>query len=337
MFKRILVPLDGSARAERALAVAARLARASSGSLILLQVVSYAHDLWVGGLPPRTRPDSPLAPELTQAERYLAQVTEYPVLKAIPTEAVTLVGSPAHVILSVASSYQADLIVLCSHGYTGMTRWVMGSVAAKVARHALLPVLVLREGGSVPAGPHPDASHPLRVLVPLDGSAYAKSALLPAASLIAALAAPAHGALHLLRVVPPPSEDKTDNRYAAALQKARGYLQQTVEHLREGWVASPAHLLNLTLTCSVAVETDVADAIVRVAENGEDAEGAGVFGGCDVIALASHGRSGLQRWAMGNVAERVLAATTLPLLIVRPPEMIDWNPVSQTQKVTITP
>ncbi|HZR40574.1 MAG TPA: universal stress protein [Ktedonobacteraceae bacterium] len=337
MFKRILVPLDGSARAERALAVAARLAQASSGSIILLRVVSNTNELWIGELPPRTQGDSPFAPELTQAERYLAHVTVSPDLKAIPTETVTLVGSPAHVILSVASSYQADLILLCSHGYAGMTRWIMGSVAEKVARHALLPVLVLREGGPVPAGPHPDASRPLRVLVPLDGSAYAKAALLPAATLIAALAGPGQGAMHLLRVVPPPHEGKQDNRYAAALQKARGYLQLTVEHLREGWVASPVHRLNLTITWSVAVETDVAEALVRVAENGEDAEGAGVFGGCDVIALASHGRSGLQRWAMGNVAERVLAATKLPLLIVRPPEMIDWKPVNRTQKVTTTP
>src|SRR5581483_2983839 len=153
MFKRILVPLDGSARAERALAVASRLAQASGGSLILLQVVGHDHDLWISGLPPRTQVDTPFAPELMQAERYLAQVTISPALKTIPTETVVLGGSPAQVILSVASSYQADVIVLCSHGYTGMTRWVMGSVAEKVARHALLPVLVLREGGQMPAGP----------------------------------------------------------------------------------------------------------------------------------------------------------------------------------------
>src|SRR5581483_4294666 len=203
MFKRILVPLDGSARAERALAVAARLAQASSGSVIVLRVVSNATDRGIDGPLPRTQADPSFAPELTQTERYLTDVTVSPVLKAIPTEMVALVGSPAHVILSVASSYQADLIVLCSHGYTGMTRWVMGSVAEKVARHALLPVLILREGGPVPAGPHPDASRPLRVLVPLDGSAYAKAALLPAATLIAALAGPGQGAMHLLRVVPP--------------------------------------------------------------------------------------------------------------------------------------
>src|SRR5581483_7024806 len=93
MFKRILVPLDGSARAERALAVASRLAQASGGSLILLQVVGHDHDLWISGLPPRTQVDTPFAPELMQAERYLAQVTISPALKTIPTETVVLGGS----------------------------------------------------------------------------------------------------------------------------------------------------------------------------------------------------------------------------------------------------
>jgi len=82
----------------------------------------------------------------------------------------------------------------------------------------------------------------------------------------------------------------------------------------------PGADLKLTVTWSVAVDADAAHALMRVAENGEDAEGAGVFGGCDIIAMATHGRSGLQRWAMGSVTERVLGTTHLPLLIVRPQE-----------------
>jgi len=72
----------------------------------------------------------------------------------------------------------------------------------------------------------------------------------------------------------------------------------------------------------------VAEAIVRVAENGEDAEGAGVFGGCDIIAMATHGLSGIRRWEMGSITERVLHATRLPLLIVRPPDMMDKSNVT---------
>lgn len=78
-----------------------------------------------------------------------------------------------------------------------------------------------------------------------------------------------------------------------------------------------AHL-NVSITWSVVFENDVAHAIIRMAENGEDAECAGVFGGCDLIAMATHGRGGLQHWVLGSITERVLGATKLPILIVRP-------------------
>jgi hypothetical protein len=55
-----------------------------------------------------------------------------------------------------------------------------------------------------------------------------------------------------------------------------------------------------------------------MAEDGEDSEGAGVFGRCDLIAMATHGRSGFQHWILGSITERVLGATKLPILIVRP-------------------
>ena len=79
--------------------------------------------------------------ELTEAETYLSEVATRPKLDHVLTETVALSGSTPSTILDVAHSCQADLIVLCSHGYTGMTRWVLGSVAEKVARHAGVPVL----------------------------------------------------------------------------------------------------------------------------------------------------------------------------------------------------
>src|ERR1700694_4653748 len=197
MFQRILVPLDGSTRAERAIPVAARIARASRGSVVLVRVVSTAIEFWPPKAPQSTVTQMVNDTAPTGAEQYLSTVSKT-IMDDIPTETVAPFGPPAPTILAVARSHQADLIVLCSHGYTGMTHWVLGSVAEKVARHAAVPVLVLREGGPVPAGPHPDPTRPLRALVTLDGSVHAKAALEPAASLIAALAAPAPGALHLV-------------------------------------------------------------------------------------------------------------------------------------------
>lgn len=342
MFQRIIVPLDGSLRAERAIPVAARLARASGGSIILLRVVSRATEPWPNMVWQPTMEQAAQDAKLIGAETYLSEVATRAKLDHVPTETVALSGSPASTILDVAHSCQADLMVLCSHGYTGMTRWVLGSVAEKVARHADVPVLILREGGPLPAGPHPDAACPLRALVALDGSAHAKTALEPAASLIAALAAPASAALHLLRVVPPATaereaqDDDARSSSEQVLHKAKHYLSATVEHLREGLTAPGVADLNLTMTWSVAVETDVASAIIRLAENGEDAQGVGVFGGCDVIAMATHGYSGLQHWAMGSLTQRVLGATKLPLLVVRPPEMMDTSHVHWDQTTIAT-
>jgi len=331
MYKRILVPLDGSTRAERAIRVAARIARASGGAVVLVRAVNAAIEFWPSFVGETTVVQSMLDADQVAADEYLASIKQSPELVGIVTETRTLFGPASSAILAIAESSEADLIVLCSHGYTGMTRWALGSVAEKVARYALVPVLVLREAGPVPAGLHPDATRPLRALVALDGSVLAKAALEPAAFLIAALAAPAQGALHLVRVVKPVIPDKGERDPEAHehfLYKAKRYLSSTVEQIHEGLVAPAIANLKLLITWSVAVDTDVAAGIVRVAENGEDAEGAGVFGRCDVIAMATHGRGGMQRWAMGSVTERVLNATNLPLLIVRPPDMLDKSKVT---------
>jgi nucleotide-binding universal stress UspA family protein len=121
--------------------------------------------------------------------------------------------------------------------------------------------------------------------------------------------------------------DRGDDN-AALLDKAKSYLSSTLDHLREGLVAPAVADLKLTLTWSVAVESDVASALIRLAENGEDAEGSGVFGGCDLIVMATHGSGGFQRWAMGSITERVLHATRLPLLIIRPQDLMEKSNVA---------
>jgi nucleotide-binding universal stress UspA family protein len=320
MFKRILVPLDGSARAEKAMPVAARLARASGGSVLLAQAaaIPIMYDCYTGPSYMAEMIDA----EIGNAQDYLKTMARAGALAGIPTEITALFGAAAQTLLSMASLFEADLVVMTSQGKTGMKRWVLGSVSQKVARHSPIPVLMLHEAGTVPVGASPDGG-PVRAIVTLDGSVLAKTALEPAAQLIAALSAPAPGALHLLRVVRPPEfdEKKTDRdsierMQEQALHNAKTYMQSIVEHLRESFVGK----LNLALTWSVALSDDVADAIIQIAESGEDAAGAGMFGRCDVIAMATHGRTGLQHWVLGSVTERVLSATRLPLLIVRPEE-----------------
>jgi len=319
MFKRILVPLDGSARAEQAIPTAGRIARATGGAVVLLQIilppVDYGYGLYMLW-PAFTVFDQGVQEAVVEAAYYLERVATSSYLAGVETEVVAGTGSAAAMIFSVTEEKNIDLIVMCTHGDTGLKRWVLGSVAQKVARHAPVPVLVLHQHATI-AGPRPHRERPLRVLVPLDGSALAKAALKPAAQLAAALAAPGQGAIHLVRIVKRdtlPGEVLDPVAREDLLHKAKTYLTSVSGHVRECIAAE----LKLAVTWSVTLDTDAADAIIRVAEIGEDPGGAGAFGGCDLIALATHGRGGLQRWAMGSVTERVLAGTALPVFIVRP-------------------
>ena len=334
MFKRILVPLDGSDRAAQALPVAARIARASGGSILLARVATIP--VTYGTFSGYSYLAEIIDTEMEEARDYLKTIAQSTTLAGITVETNVLYGAAAQTLLAMATQFEADLIVMTSQGKTGVKRWLLGSVAQKIARHSPIPVFILREGGTLPMGARPD-NIPLRVLVTLDGSVLARAALEPAAQLIAALSAPAPGALHLLRVVKPPttnhSEDipqDIEHRREQALHKAKLYLQSMVEHLR----GTPTGKLKLGLTWSVALSDDVAESIIQVAESGEDAAGAGVYGRCDLIAMATHGRVGFQHWALGSVAERVLGATRLPLLIVRPTEAALQN--TTEEKVTIS-
>src|SRR5712691_1305695 len=315
MFQRILVPLDGSPRAEQALPVAARLARASGGSVLLLQVVSPPID---HGGPLAQSPllsQQIIETDQEEASGYLARVAKSPELAGIETTTDVMFGLPPQDILAMTKSRQVDLIIICSHGRTGFTRWVLGSVAQKVVQQSPVPVFVLREGGPVSLVSRADAARPISALVALDGSPLAETALAPAANLVAALAAATQGALHLTQVVKPLSTTANEGFVAQfnaeVVEHAKAYLVSVKEGLQELFKD-----FKLSITWSVALESDVAGAIISTAEHGEDGTGAEDEAFCDLIAMSTHGRGGLERWVMGSVTERVLSGTRLPLLVV---------------------
>jgi nucleotide-binding universal stress UspA family protein len=316
MYAHILVPLDGSERAERALPVAARIARATGARITMLQALTMPAP--AGAFPASAMlTASQIAAQQAAVAGYLTGICGSPVLSGLDVTTQVATDTPAAAILATAQEGQAgqvgqvDLIVLCSHGRSGISRWVLGSVAEHVARHATAPVLVLRESGPIPTGPHPDPEQPIRILVPLDGSALAEAALDPAADTILALAGPHGGALHLTAVLTAFETDPASMPEGLALVGARTYLARIADRLRAGYP-------QLTVTWSITTGFDTADALLRVAEMGEDAAGAGPSSRCDLIAMATHGRTGVARWALGSITERVLHASTLPLLIVRP-------------------
>ena len=313
MLKRILVPLDGSERAERGLTMAARLARGSGGALIIARIVNT--------------PPFPLAPygepaqialalidtARAEADEYLKRVSARPELADIAVETRAIEGHVTAGILDIARDEQCDLIVICTHGYSGINRWRLGRVAAQVARHAPTPVFVVpAHYESAQTGSRDEG---VRLLITLDGSGLAEAAIEPALALASALAAPERITAHLLHVVdfftvmmndelPEKQPDVTGiGAEEQSLEAARTYLAALAERIQR---EHPG----VTVTTNARLASDVATTIHDVAE------GRPTY---DYIAMTTHGRGGLQRWAMGSIAERVLHMTKLPLLIVRAP------------------
>lgn len=316
MFQRILVPLDGTQNSERAIPVALRIAQASNAGIVFLRVILPMIE--PGAY--TTKASGVLEPEAFVKERqdandYLDDLLHIHAkeLQHIATEGKVIAGAVSPSIFSVAQMEGVDLIVMCSHGETGLKRWVFGSVAHETVRHSPVPVLILHEHGVIPATR--DATHPFRILVALDGSPLAEAALEPAARLCAALAAPSPGALHLMRLVDMPTfyggSSSDTLRSSDSWRQAETYLEGVAHRLQE----SELSRLNVTVTWSVELkrDADTAETIVEVAEQVDENGNSQL---CNIIAMATHGRTGLQHILLGSVAERVRNTTRQPLFIV---------------------
>jgi nucleotide-binding universal stress UspA family protein len=318
MFTSILVPLDGSSRAERALPVAARIARAEAGGIVLFRALPLP--LTSASL--FGQDDSSewlLEEEVAGATAYLDELKASQVLCDLPVTCVVKDGDPARVILEYAEAHQVDLIVLCSHGRSNLGRWILGSVADHLARYAPMPALVVCAAR--------DAARLFCVLVPLDGSALAEGGIEPAAHLATALAPPQPAGLHLVVIVDPfEAIVRQGVPESTVVDGATSYLICLTDRLR-------AEYPQMTITWSVQSEADAATGILLVAEGGEDMKGASPsspVGGCDLIVMTTHGRTGFLRWALGSVAERVLHAAQLPVMVVRPRQDAATNTATNT-------
>ncbi len=321
MFQHILVPLDGSPLAEQALPVAVRLARASGGKVSLLNVVDiYQMYVPYGAMQPLMSQET-IDGCIASAGHYLDRLLHREDMAGVPGNKQVVLGNPPLAILAEIDEQAIDLVVMSSHGYAGITRWVMGSTAEKIMHHSPVPVLILHDGKPLDIHLRPDGTSAVRALVPLDASARSQDVIAPAAALVAALSTPGQGALHFLQIVVPPKDGSKEER-ETLLQQARQNLQTTSENIRDGLVANVGPELHLKLSWSVALEDDIAGGIMGIAESSEKAADTGVWETSDLIAMTTHGYTGIQKWTMGSIAERVLHTTRLPLLLVRPADMI---------------
>lgn len=299
MIRNVLVPLDRSALAEQALAAAIAIVRRAHGQLFILHVRTFTPplafqyvDWWSDAV-------------LHEEQDYLEAIGE----RIRETSGITPVvetreGRVADVIRRHATNVGADLIVMTTHGRTGISRAWLGSVADAVVRQDSIPVLMLRpEASSVELNEHPLYAH---VLIPLDGSSAAELALDDAVI----LGSLAHARYTLARVVAPvlvpvhsyalagpairPDEDAT----SAEMQAARDYLAKHAARLVE-------HGLRVQTT--VRLGGHPAETILSVAHDVQ----------ADLIAMCTR-RHGAARFIMGSVADKVLRGGDLPLLMMRP-------------------
>lgn len=305
MFKQILVPLDGSTLAEQALPVAARLARASSGSVVLVRVANFPVDYGGGYTQAPLVTEQVIETELDNVDTYLKNVATSDILAGISVRTESMFGQPLQDILSVVESRRVDLVVICSHGRTGLKRWALGSIAQGLAHQSPVPLLVLRESGQVTAISGGEVHASVCALVSLDGSPFAETALLPTANFVAQLSAPGQGILHLAHVVTHVGDE--------ALQSAKSYIAGVTEQLQQKLKDS-----NVSITWTLLRDKDVAGAVLDLAEHDNNKTIADQVHRCDLIAMSTHGRGGLERLMLGSVTERVLHGTQLPMLIVRP-------------------
>lgn len=307
MLKRILVLGEGSTCAAQQSAIAARVARAFGGIVLLLretEAPSRSGNL-SGQQEAASATNMPLTPQ--------AQPQKLPA-----SEIATVPVSDAEALATFTEQTAARDLMLITVPETGcFERWMLERAAQRMARTPPVPVLIFRQARSCL-----EAIRPPRLLtatVALDGSRRAEAALLPAAHLIAALAAPATGCLHLTRVVLRPEIDAllqgqgwSDARQRdQTVSEAMDYLGQVADELQ----ANYADKLGLTITWSVAMGSNVADTLVDIAEQGNVAGGTCTFSGCDLLALATHGHDVGGHWMPGSVTRHIFASTNLPVLL----------------------
>jgi nucleotide-binding universal stress UspA family protein len=284
-YSRILVPLDGSAVAEKALPYARLIARKHGGELVLLTVCTTGSE----------RLNSP-------SKAYLELKVGELKSQGVKVSTAIVHGSIAEKIVDFGANNKIDLIAISSHGYSGFKRLVLGSVAQMVIGSTHLPVLLLRpeaaEVGEVGCK---------KILLPLDGSFFSEASIpyveemavgLGADIVLLAVSEPPEVPSDRSPAIEPSWEEYRDALVAEARQQALEYLERVKAGLEDK---------GIRVTLKV-VSGEVAESICDTADCEK----------VDMIAMATHGRSGVSRLVFGSVARRIADESCQPVLLVRP-------------------
>ncbi len=304
MFRTILLPLDGSNLAESAVASTNTLAKAFDARLLLLRVLEKTAQ---NGC---SQPTDPLDWRMckVEAKSYLDNLVALFHQEGTEAEAMLLDGDPAQHIVKLVSERNIGLVVLSSHGHSGLTSWNHGSVIRKVIARSQSSVMIVRayrereESGI--------SAFYRRILVPLDGSKRAECVLQPAA----ALARFCGGQLLLVHVAAPPEMPRLKVPTQEDLQLAARIVERNQEEMEK-------LLEQLKSRLRVSCETRILSGDHVAATLHEFAREEKI----DLVALSAHGYSGKAKWPYGSIASTFIEYGFTPLLIVQdlPPGSVE--------------
>ena len=292
MYKKMLVPLDGSPLAELALPYVRKMCTEFDLKATFLHVCQERES------------DS-----LFMCKSYIERISENTAKQLgrneVDFEAVTQSGNVAQKILEQADKSASDLILMAAHGYSGPGLWRLGSIVHKVLTASRTPILVVRDEI---AREHIE-SWPKNVILPLDGSALSEEAL-PHALAMAHTGAE----LTLLRVCEQPDlladypESDMPESWNEHVKLAVGGAERACGvYLNEvNQKKLTAELANVST--NVVLASSASEGIMEYAKKNPKA----------LIVMSTHGKSGLSLWPYGHVADRVLMAASNPILLVRP-------------------
>jgi len=312
MNTKILVPLDGSISAERALPYLHWLALPEATEVVLVSVIDPAYNVY--GTMNFTMPDL-LTSIQADTEKYLQLQSTQLQKEGYKVTAKMRVGNPAGEILAIAKKHNVDMIAMATHGRSVLMRWILGSVAERVISEATVPIFLVREGCAV------SGTQPARIMVPLDGSEFAEQALTTATIIAKRM----KSELYLLNAIDG-SVSANTNLYV----ETQGELDDVISEWREdmgAYLASKAEHLRTegVVTQTRMVLDDPATAIEDIATLEE----------VSLIVMSTHGRTGLQRWLYGSVANEALHKVNSPLLLVRPSIALSENSPANTNEMQV--
>lgn len=310
MYTSVFVPLDGSTFGEHALPLAISIAKRAKAKLTLVNVHAPLKAVYLEGA---AFLDESVDDDIkAHQEAYLKVVADR--VKAVtdtPVETKLLEGEVSSAISEEAANSGADLVVMTTHGRGPMGRFWLGSVADELIRHLPMPLLLVRpEEESADLNKDVALKH---LLISLDGSELSEK-ILGSAVELGKLWDADYTLVRIIKPVMPMEAPMEVPSVAQAMQAVLQKMDTLQENLKEqankylNGVAEKLRAEGLTVKTKVDVDEKPAHAIL------EDVETAPA----DVVAIETHGRSGLSRFFLGSVADKVVRGSHVPVLLHRP-------------------